>query len=786
MQPDFTKLKPADQTQPDFAKLSPAVQRVVNMAPQQSLLSKVASAADLPGAATVRGIASDTLKNTYQTYQNTPSEIASAIQDGANTMSQGGVANFLKGAGQSALGTASAAVSAIFAPVSSAFSSVLQRSGAQGAIDQAGQAIGNKISDVPAVQKFAIENPNAEKYISQGLNVGMGVIGGNEPITAKGLKEAAKTIPETTMNASLAGASIADSIYNSIKNGNPTDLDKKVLQYYEKGVRPSVAGKTTIGQLDAYNQKALQALDTIASNKNKLQLTNAEGQVESKLPSTLNEFTQAIDQTKKDIFQKYDAMAKQSGEAGAQVNLEPIAAELDVIANDPKLKTFSPSSADYAGKLAERMRNQGYFSPADIQDSIKMLNDKLQAFYRNPSPEGASNASIDAVMANKLREALDNTIGSYTGPGYQSLKNQYGSLSTIEKDVVRRAIVDARKNVKGLLDFTDIASGAEAVHAILTTSPQGLATAGAMKAIKEYYKYLNDPNTSVNKLFKTIEKAKSGSSNVISPSGKLQLPQSQVRNASTKATPFKSFVKNPQLGLAIKDITKDYDTVAKALMEYDSSVPTMNFGKGNKMAAPLTGDAATLADLKAKLEKGVLTKEEIATAGRLLQKEGAFGNPLLEQAKNAKTLDEFVKAQFAIYHGTPNKFSRFSKEKMYGGRAWFSDSKKAVEANNVEASRPAGAQWNVMERYLKPDVKIADMRIPEIEKLVDNEYTDSLIAKGYRGIRHKPDELRGSYVELFFPNEDTLTRSKLTEIWKQAHPESSFSPEVQRIINMTK
>lgn len=556
MQPDFTKLKPVDQSQPDFAKLSPAVQRVVNAAPQQSFASKVVQATDLPGASTVRGVIGDTLKNTYETYKNTPAEIGNAIQEGANTMSQGGVANFFKGAGQSALGTASAAVSAIFAPISSAFGSVMQRSGAQGAIEQTGSYIGNKISDIPAVQNFAVNNPNAEKYINQGLNVGMGVIGGNEPITAKGLKEATKFVADTTQTGALKGASIADSIYNSIKNGNPTDLDKKVLQYYDKGVRPSVAGKGTTAQLDAYNSKALQALDTIATNKPRLQLTNADGQVESKLPSSLNEFSQAIDQTKKSIFEQYDAMAKQSGEAGAQVNLEPIAAELDVIANDPKLKTFSPGASDYAGKLAERMRNQGFFNPSDIQDSIKMLNDKLQAFYRNPSPEGASNASIDAVMANKLRESLDSTIGSYTGKGYQELKNQYGALSTIEKDVIKRAIVDARKNVKGLLDFTDIASGAEAVHAILTTSPQGLATAGAMKAIKEYYKYLNDPNTSVNKLFKTIEKAKSGSANVISPSGKLQLPQSKGLSASTNATPFQNYVKNPKLGLSMEDVSK--------------------------------------------------------------------------------------------------------------------------------------------------------------------------------------------------------------------------------------
>lgn len=721
MQPDFTKLQPVNQPQPDFAKLSPAVQRVMNTAPQESLMSKVISATDLPGAATIRGIASDTLKNTYETYKNTPSEIANAIKEGANTMAQGGVVNFLKGAGQSGLGTASAAVSAIFAPVSSAFSSVLERSGAQGAIDQTGQAIGNKISDIPAVQKFATENPNAEKYISQGLNVGMGIIGGNEPITAKGLKEAAKIIPETARNMSLGGASIADSVYNSVKTGNPTDLDKKVLQYYEKGVRPSTAGKKTTGQLDAYNQKALQALDTIASNKDRLQLTNAEGQVESKLPSTLNEFTQAIDQTKKDIFQKYDAMAKQSGEAGAQVNLEPIAAELDVIANDPKLKTFSPSSADYAGKLAERMRNQGYFNPADIQDSIKMLNDKLQAFYRNPSPEGASNASIDAVMANKLRESLDSTIGSYTGKGYQELKNQYGSLSTIEKDVVRRAIVDARKNVKGLLDFTDIASGAEAVHAILTTSPQGLATAGAMKAIKEYYKYLNDPNTSVNKLFKTIEKAKRGQTNAVSNTGKLTLPQSPKGNASTNATPFQDFVNNPKLGLSMEDVTKPLIQEAKKYKTAEEFVDSFGLGKGG------VGSGVEYTPLKRRyIEPSQVSMSEI------LGKD----------------------AEVTVYRGVDR-----------------ASQKAIVDGDYVGTSRDIAHSYTGNGQILSKQVNLKDIYVDRTDHLTPEEIQKWLDGKEFH--------IEANYVS------NPITKSQLTDIWKQAHPESNFSPEVQRIINMT-
>jgi hypothetical protein len=88
-----------------------------------------------------------------------------------------------------------------------------------------------------------------------------------------------------------------------------------------------------------------------------------------------------------------------------------------------------------------------------------------------------------------------------------------------------------------------------------------------------------------------------------------------------------NYAKNPKLGLSTSDITKDYDTVAKALQNYDTSLPTVNYYGGFKGPAPLTETVSRLDDLKTALEKRVLTKAEIAEAGKLLQKEGAFPAP---------------------------------------------------------------------------------------------------------------------------------------------------------------
>jgi len=80
---------------------------------------------------------------------------------------------------------------------------------------------------------------------------------------------------------------------------------------------------------------------------------------------------------------------------------------------------------------------------------------------------------VDMLAANNLRRALDTAVEN---SGYMELRRDYGALREIEKEVSNRALVDARKNTKGLLDFTDIYTAAEMARAIGSMSPGGAAT----------------------------------------------------------------------------------------------------------------------------------------------------------------------------------------------------------------------------------------------------------------------------------------------------------------------
>ncbi len=289
----------------------------------------------------------------------------------------------------------------------------------------------------------------------------------------------------------------------------PINVDKVIDKGIEKGIRPSVSGKKTAAQVEDYKTSGRDAVKTIIQNKPHLNLTDLKtGETRAgSLPENLHQFGEAIEQTKSKVFQEYDALTKQTGEAGVKVNTKPISEELLKVADDKVLKDTNPGVAKYAKQKAAIYNKRGAYTPEEAQQAIKAYNDGLQAFYRNPTYDSFAKVNIDALVANKLRSGLDEAVTGLTGEQYQSLKNKYGSLKAIEKDVNHRAIVDARKNTVGLGEgLANVASAAEALHAISALNPASLASSAAIKGLSTWIKHLNDPNVVVKNMFKKTEK----------------------------------------------------------------------------------------------------------------------------------------------------------------------------------------------------------------------------------------------------------------------------------------
>jgi hypothetical protein len=162
--------------------------------------------------------------------------------------------------------------------------------------------------------------------------------------------------------------------------------------------------------------------------------------------------------------------------------------------------------------MAEDLKTKKKVSLEEAQKIVEDANALTQSFWRNPNHGTALKIKADLEVARLLRKALDDAIENETGGQYQRLRNLYRSYKTVEADVNRRAIVDARKTFAGLIDFSNIFTIGDLVSAITRLDPQAFARVMAMNAVRRFIKNLNDPNKMIEKMFTELAKSDLGES----------------------------------------------------------------------------------------------------------------------------------------------------------------------------------------------------------------------------------------------------------------------------------
>lgn len=301
--------------------------------------------------------------------------------------------------------------------------------------------------------------------------------------------------------ASKTKGAVEDAV-TALTKKSEDKINSQIVEKFDKGVKPSITSKNTPAKAENYKKDVVSAVRSIKENQPNLSFVDETGEVvKGQAPKSLQQFSDAIEQTKKSIYEKYDALARQAGESGVSVKLNPISSELDTVISDKALNLSNPKAVKYAQELKDRLSNAGELDAETAQKVIQNYNKSLEAFYRNPSYDSASQAAIDALIVNKMRESLDKGITGLTGESYAALKKQYGSLKSIEKDVVKSTIRNANKSTKGLIDYSDILSGGQVVNGLVSLNPALIASGVTQKAITQFYKYLNNPNRAIQKMF---------------------------------------------------------------------------------------------------------------------------------------------------------------------------------------------------------------------------------------------------------------------------------------------
>lgn len=307
------------------------------------------------------------------------------------------------------------------------------------------------------------------------------------------------------------GEAVGSTLGKAIAGNSVQAIEKFMNETFRRVVKPTRIGRWSAPQMTAQDRNIVTAIDQIIENKGQIQLTDAMGEQLplGSTPRSLRQFAEAIDQAKQNIFNRYDALAQSAGQTGVKVGVLPAAQQLRQIADQAGMREVPAMSGvrNQMLQLAQNLENKLFLSPSDTQDLIKTLNrliaPEMRTFGHSPA----------APVIKTLRQGLDTAIEAAVGPGaeYQILKNRYGALRDIEKDVGGAVAREANKISGGLIgQFLDAGSAVELLHGVLTLSPEQLIRAGGTRAAKAALKHVNDPNRAISRIFERRQQPTTG------------------------------------------------------------------------------------------------------------------------------------------------------------------------------------------------------------------------------------------------------------------------------------
>ena len=301
------------------------------------------------------------------------------------------------------------------------------------------------------------------------------------------------------------------------------DIRKEASGYIEKSIKPTVKGKQSQAAYDQFIDDTLDVTDWMSKNKKLLEYTDdAWEKITWELPKNLRETSEALGNMKKYIFDQYNSIAQKAWDAGAKVNLNKVYQQLDDLANNNAVNLANPwlknAIDSYKNQLLQYSDDLGNITIQDAQETMKYYNKILDAYFKNPWAM-ATDTSKNIVVANlkrSLADSVDDSLddafngainnGSSASETYKYWKQLYGKIKTIEDEVSKRALVEARKNTKGLsTDVIDALAWGNLVEWLLTQSPTWFLKWAVMKGINAYNKYLNSPNTQIRNLFNLVD-----------------------------------------------------------------------------------------------------------------------------------------------------------------------------------------------------------------------------------------------------------------------------------------
>jgi hypothetical protein len=159
---------------------------------------------------------------------------------------------------------------------------------------------------------------------------------------------------------------------------------------------------------------------------------------------------------------------------------------------DARTRLQNPDLVEKIQKIADTYRRS--MSLDEAEDFLQSANNDLHSYYAK-NKVGQQVAARDpetghvVAEASQLRDSLYSKLDDLTGPGAADLKQQYGALSNVENELLRRKNVTARQQPDSLAEqigmarsFGKIAVGT--LRASPSTMLEGVQSLAAAKFLK--------------------------------------------------------------------------------------------------------------------------------------------------------------------------------------------------------------------------------------------------------------------------------------------------------------
>lgn len=329
--------------------------------------------------------------------------------------------------------------------------------------------------------------------------------------------------------AVIGGQKIAETYRDVVENSTQrisANLDRQAIQantnkplpeveqaigdMYVNAVSPGVKGKKqSLAGLVANKDSAVSAVKNLTESKQNLKFRDIETNefIEGELPTNLWEFGGAIAHQKSQVYKQITEQLEATGDKA--IDITRITDAMTDIIENPVYANETAIVNRARESLSKYMTTD--YTPSQIEELIQLENDRLQAFYRGAGTQ--ADAIVSAIVANNLRDLLDEAVESATGTGVKDLKAQYGNLKAIERDVVHRALHNAQAREAGMVDMFGIRTIGD-VAAGASGDLGALKRGAAQIAGESFIKALNDRDAMVNRMFLVAEQAYKGNQTI--------------------------------------------------------------------------------------------------------------------------------------------------------------------------------------------------------------------------------------------------------------------------------